>query len=267
MVIDIHTHIFPPKLAPHAIKALENSAGAHAFLNGTKEDLIKSMRENGIDISVNMPVASRADQVHSINNYAIEVNNEGDTTGLYSFGACHPLNPDMKEELRRLKSAGIKGIKIHPDFQGLYLDDEAVVRIMEYAAELGLIILIHCGMDPSFPDIHRSTPKRLAGILPRLSGAKIIAAHMGGYGYMDDVEDCLVGKNVYIDTSFTIGKFDEKQILRILQNHNPDKILFGTDSPWDDQKNALKLFKELPLSDELKEKILWKNSKNLLEIL
>ena len=72
MVIDIHTHIFPPKLAPHAIKALESSAGAHAFLNGTKEDLIKSMRENGIDISVNMPVASRADQVHSINNYAIE---------------------------------------------------------------------------------------------------------------------------------------------------------------------------------------------------
>lgn len=266
MVIDIHTHIFPPKLAPHAIGALENSGGAHAFLNGTKEDLIKSMGESGIDVSVNMPVASRPDQVHSINNFAIDLNNDGPVTGLYSFGACHPLNPDTKEELKRVKDAGIKGIKIHPDFQGLYLDDDQVVRAMEYAAELGLIILIHCGMDPSFPNIHRSTPKRLANVLTRLKGAKIIAAHMGGYEYMDDVEDYLVGKDVYIDTSFTIGKFEKKQILRILQNHNPDRILFGTDSPWDDQKTALKLFKELPLSQELKEKILWKNGKKLLNI-
>lgn len=267
MVIDIHTHIFPPKLAPHAIGALEKSAGAHAFLNGTKEDLLKSMKENGVDISVNMPIASRPDQMRSINNYAIEINNEGFETGLYSFGACHPLNPEYREELERLKAAGIKGIKLHPDFQGLFLDDEEMVKTMEYAADLGLIILIHCGMDPSFPDVHRSTPKRLANILPRLKGAKIIAAHMGGYDYMDDVEKYLVGKDVYIDTSFTIGKFDEKQILRILQSHDPQKILFGTDSPWDDQKNALKLFKGLPISGELKEKILWQNSKNLLEIL
>lgn len=266
MVIDIHTHIFPPKLAPHAIGALEKSAGAHAFLNGTKEDLLKSMKDNGVDICVNMPIASRPDQMRSINNYAIEINNKGSETGLYSFGACHPLNTEYKEELARLKSAGIKGIKLHPDFQGLFLDDEEMVKTMEYAAELGLIILIHCGMDPSFPDVHRSTPKRLANILPKLKGAKIISAHMGGYDYMDDVEKYLVGKDVYIDTSFTIGKFDEDQIIRILQSHNPDKILFGTDSPWDDQKNALNQFHRLNLSDDLKDKILQKNAKSLLNL-
>lgn len=264
MIIDIHTHIFPPKLAPHAIGALEKSAGAHAFLDGTREGLLSSMKESGIDCCVNMPIASRPDQVRSINNFAIEINKEGNNTGLYSFGACHPMNPDTEAELKRLKENGIKGIKLHPDFQELFLDSPEMVKAMELASELGLIILIHCGMDPSFPNLHRSTPKRLANILPQLPKAKIIAAHMGGYDYLDEVEEYLTGRDVYIDTSFSIGKFDSNQILRILKNHRPDRILFGTDSPWDDQKTALRLFDELELSPELKENILWKNSASLL---
>lgn len=266
MIIDIHTHIFPPKLAPHAIGALEKSAGAHAFLNGTKEDLLRSMKESGVDCCVNMPIASRPDQVHSINNFAIDINNHGKATGLYSFGACHPLNPDMAEELKRLKDNGIKGIKLHPDFQELFLDSPEMIKAMELASELGLIILIHCGMDPSFPNLHRSTPQRLSNILPKLPNAKIIAAHMGGYDYLNQVEELLVGKDVYIDTSFSIGKFDNEQIIRILKNHRPDRILFGTDSPWDDQKNAIELFSALDLPPQLKENILWKNSASLLQL-
>lgn len=268
-VIDFHTHIFPDKLAPKAIAALEHSGGVKAATQGTKESLKRSMTQGGVDFSLNLPIASRPDQVQSINQFAIALNQEGLSLreqggGILSFGAIHPLYEDWKQELRRLQSAGIKGIKLHPDFQGFFLDDEPMVAVMEEAASLGLMILIHCGMDVSFPDIHRSTPERLHRILPRLQGATIIAAHLGGYRYLDDVERLLVGSDVYIDTSFTIGQFDEGQIKRILQNHRPDHILFGTDSPWEDQGKAVAALRALGLPASLEQAILWENGAKLL---
>ena len=228
-VIDFHTHIFPDKLAPKAIAALEHSGGgkgSHARHKGIPQAIYDA---GGCGFFAQPAHRLPPDQVQSINQFAIALNQEGLSLreqggGILSFGAIHPLYEDWKQELRRLQSAGIKGIKLHPDFQGFFLDDEPMVAVMEEAASLGLMILIHCGMDVSFPDIHRSTPERLHRILPRLQGATIIAAHLGGYRYLDDVERLLVGSDVYIDTSFTIGQFDEGQIKRILQNHR--RIIF-----------------------------------------
>lgn len=264
MAIDFHTHIFPDKLAPRAVAALEQSGGAPAAIPGTMEALIDSMRRCGIDYSVNMPIASRPDQTPSINTFAIAVHQRREETGILSFGALHPLYEDWEGELQRIHDAGLPGIKLHPDFQGLFLDDPQMVRVMQAAAGLGLMILIHCGMDPSFPQLHRSTPERLYRILPALPGATVIAAHMGGYRYHDDVEKYLVGSPVYIDTSFTIGRFDDRQVRRILTNHDPDRILFGTDSPWDGQRKSVEDLMGLCLPEELNEKILWKNASRLL---
>lgn len=262
LVIDFHTHIFPDTLAPRAVGALERSSNTKSALGGTRRELIDSMAKNHIDFSVNMPIATRPDQAPSINRFAIEEVNGKE--GLFSFGAIHPGLEGWRQELRRIKGAGLKGIKLHPDFQGLFLDDPAMVEVMREAAGLGLIILIHCGMDVSFPDLHRSTPERLHRILPQLEGAVLVAAHMGGYQYMDDVERYLVGKDVYIDTSYTIGKFPEEQIRRILTGHRPDRILFGTDSPWEDQGQSLSNLRALDLPQELEEAIEYKNAARLL---
>lgn len=263
MVIDFHTHIFPDKLAPRAVGALEHSGNTKAAIEGSRQALVESMRRNGIGYSVNMPIASRPDQTVSINHFAIEANGKD---GLLSFGAIHPGYPQWKEELRRIRDAGLKGIKLHPDFQGLFLDDPAMVEVMQEAASLGLVILIHCGMDVSFLELHRSTPERLHRILPQLQGATIVAAHMGGYSYLDDVERYLVGQDVYIDTSYTIGKFDEAQIRRILLGHRADRILFGTDSPWEGQGESLKKLRALGLPAELEERIEFANAAQLLGI-
>lgn len=262
MVIDFHSHIFPDTLAPRAVGALERSSNTKSALGGARRELIASMKKNHIDLSVNMPIASRPDQASSINRFAIEEVNGRE--GLLSFGAIHPGMEGWRQELRRIRDAGLKGIKLHPDFQGLFLDDPAMVAVMREAADLGLIILIHCGMDVSFPNLHRSTPQRLHRVLSELEGAVIVAAHMGGYRYMDDVEQYLVGKDVYIDTSYTIGKFPEDQIRRILTTHRPDRILFGTDSPWEDQGKSLQNLRALALPQELEEAIEYKNAARLL---
>ena len=119
-------------------------------------------------------------------------------------------------------------------------------------------------MDISFPNSHKSTPKRIHSILNRIDPSKLICAHMGGYNYLDDVEKYLMESGVLIDTSFCIGKFDTNQIKRIINNFNPDNILFGTDSPWDSQKNALNNFLSLNINNNTAEKILYKNAQRIL---
>ena len=248
MVIDFHTHIFPDALAARAIGGLE---------------LLASMKRAGVDYSLNLPIASRPKQVESINSFAISVNGRD---GLFSLGGIHPLYENYREELKRIRAAGLIGVKLHPDFQGLFIDDEPMVELMEACRDLGLLVLVHGGMDVSFPHCHHCTPERIARILPRLEGLTLVLAHLGGYNYLDDVERLLVGKDLYLDTSFTLGRFGREQILRIIRNHRPDRLLFGTDSPWDDQQSAVSAVKDLPIDASLKDKILYENAAGLLKL-
>lgn len=264
MIIDFHSHCFPDKLAPRAINSLEKSSGGTSFLNGTITDLKQSMEEAKIKLCVLLPIAVRPEQTVTINTVAIENNQK---EGFLSFGSVHPEYFDWKNELKRIKDAGVKGIKLHPDFQGVFLDDSKMAAVMEEAAALGLLITIHAGMDVSYPDLHRSTPKRLANILPQLKGAKIICAHSGGFRYTDEFLNTLLGKEeIYIDTSYSIGKMNTTKLRQLYGIIQPDHILFGTDSPWDCQKKAVSALKALQLPQELEEKIFYKNAEKLLGI-
>lgn len=264
MIIDVHTHYFPDKLAARAIAKLESMSGLKAATDGTLDGLEASMCEAGIGLSLLLPIAQKPEQTVVVNDCAIENDKK---PGFRSFGSVHPDFEGWESELVRLKKAGIVGIKLHPDFQGVNLDDKSMVAVMAKATELGLWITIHGGLDYSYPDINRSTPKMLSDILPELRGAHIIAAHSGGFRYLDDVEKYLLDKDeVYIDTSFSIGieGMDTKQLQRIYQSFNPEHVFFGTDSPWYSQKQAVDDMLRFPIPDELKEQILEKNATGLL---
>ena len=94
----------------------------------------------------------------------------------------------------------------------------------------------------------------------------IILCHIGGNDMFDEVERCLVGRNVYFDLSLSLNRINKIQLLRIIQDHGADRILFGTDSPWGDQKQYLKILHDLPLFDDEREQILWKNAAQILKI-
>lgn len=261
---DFHTHSFPDQLAPRAVASLEKSSGGKAVLDGTVGALKNSMKRAGISLSVLLPIAVRPKQTPTINTAAIA--NDHDLC-FVSFGSVHPGYEDWKGELTRIKKAGLKGIKLHPDFQEVFLDDPGMVEVMRTAADMGFLITIHGGMDVSYPDLHRSTPERLARILPELKGAKIICAHSGGFRYLDDVEELLLGhEEIYIDTSFSIGQqgMDTRQLERIYKNIDPTHLLFGTDSPWDDQQKAVEAFLALNIPDKLKQAALCGNARRLL---
>lgn len=261
MIIDFHTHIFPDKIAEATIQHLKSKANVVAYTNGTIGNLKASMQNAGIDYSVTLPIATVPKQTGSINLFASQITGKD---GIISFGSIHPLYEDWKNELDRIKALGLVGIKLHPDYQQFFVDDEAILPMLQYATQLGLIIIFHGGVDIGIPGYIHCTPQRVKNLLKSLKGARLVIAHLGGYLCWDEVEKYLIGEDIYFDTSYVLGKISDEQFLRIIRNHGVEKILFATDSPWGNQAQAVKKIMSLPLTEYERSAIMHKNAEGLL---
>lgn len=265
MIIDFHTHIFPEAIAAKSIAVLEKRSGVNAATDGTLEGLLASMDTDGIDLSVIQPVVTKPSQFHSVNTFAAEVNRKY-AGKLLSFGGIHPDSEDYKAELEQIKALGLPGIKLHPDYQGVMIDDERYMRIIQYADELDLIILVHVGIDIGLPDPVHCPPDRLRRVIDAIHPKKLVAAHYGGWRQWDMVYDYLAGQDVYLDLSFTLEYIDKAMVYKILEKHGAEKMLFATDSPWGGQKVQVELLHDLGLAPEIEEAIFSGNAKKLLNI-
>ena len=276
MIIDFHTHTFPNKIANLAIEKLKSASHTKPFTGGTEGELLASMKNCGIDKSVVLPVATNPDKVLHIND--ISANKSGN---LIYFASMHPDFENAKEEMKRIKTLGIKGIKLHPVYQDIDFDDIKTLRILEYAEENSLITVVHAGLDVGFPGVERCTPKMIKNAVSEINPKRLVLAHMGGWKMWQESAELLAGKNLFVDTSFSIGRMvqdtpyyseDELKLLsfedasKIIGAFGENNVLFGTDSPWGDQKAEIDNIFSLPISDEAKEKILYKNAKVLLGI-
>ena len=172
----------------------------------------------------------------------------------------------VTEELHKIKELGLVGIKLHPDYQRVMIDDERNMRIIEYADSLGLIILVHAGIDIGLPDLVHCPPDKAARVIDALKPKKMILAHFGGWKQWEEVYELLAGKHVYFDTSFTFDYIEPSMFLKILEKHGHDKVLFATDSPWSDVGKAVETVQNMPLSGKVIEDILRGNAKKLLGV-
>ena len=152
MIIDMHTHVYPEKIAKRAVEKLSKAADIPAQSNGMKSGLQESMKRAGVDYSLLLPVATSVKQVDKMNQEAVAANECAGETGLISFGAIHPDTPDYKEVLSWLADHDVRGIKLHPDYQGTFFDDIRMERIVDKATELGLYTVVHGGIDIGLPD-------------------------------------------------------------------------------------------------------------------
>jgi predicted TIM-barrel fold metal-dependent hydrolase len=265
MIIDFHTHIFPDNIAEKTIQFLESEGNTKAFTDGTLDGLKKSMKDNDIDISVVLPVVTKPSQFDTVNSFAAAITGK---EGIISFGGIHPDTEDYTRKLTKIKELGLKGIKLHPDYQKTYIDDPKMINIIRQAAQLELIVVIHSGLDIGLPDPIHCPPVRTVNMLNQIANenAKIVLAHMGGFDMWDDVERYLVGRNVWLDTSYSLGMIQDEQFVRIIRSHGVSHILFATDSPWGGQKETVEHIKSLGLSYEELESILHKNAESLLRL-
>ncbi len=264
-LIDMHTHIFPEKIAAKTLAHLGGIIQYTPSTNGLKDGLIKSQQEAGIDLSVVLPVVTRIEQFDSVNKFALTMQ-EGP---LLSLGGIHPADEKYKERLRFLKNEGLKGFKLHPDYQEMYFDDIRMKRLISYASELDLIVVTHAGIDPLSPDDVHCKPKMIHDFVREVQPTKLVLAHMGVGSGLDVkyLEDCIIGENVYLDTAYMLQKIPKEEVIYAFTHHDSDKLMFGTDCPWSSQKEDAEYFMSIEIDPELKEKIAWKNAAKLLEII
>lgn len=265
MIIDFHTHIFPDKIAARTIETLEAKAGLTASTDGTLNGLLASMEAAGVDMSVILPVVTKPSQFETVNTFAASVNEQYQGK-LLSLGGIHPDTENYKKELDRIKELGLKGIKIHPDYQGVMIDDVRYMNIIEYADALGLIIITHAGIDIGLPDPVHCPPDKMRKVIDKLQPQKMVVAHYGGWKQWEEVYEYLAGENLYLDTAFTFDYIKEDMFYKILEKHGTDKVLFATDCPWGYQKKDVESLTKLNLTGEVKNEILYKNAMNLLKI-
>lgn len=266
MIIDFHTHIFPDKLAPRALSSLAKRVGYEPFGNGTVSDLIQKMDEGGIDKAVVCNIATNPKQQTNVNNFALETMAQYPDR-LIPLASINPYSDTGSEELCRLKSAGIPGIKLHPDYMGLPIDAPEYDRIFDLCTELDLFIIIHAGFDVYSPDKIHASPDRILRRLNKNPGIRLVCAHYGSNMMWDEVERKLCGKNLWIDTSMGVLEgLSPEQARRIIDSHDPSKVLFATDFPWCGMRENINFIRSLGFSDEINEKIFHHNAEELMKI-
>ncbi|MDR2903964.1 MAG: amidohydrolase family protein [Clostridiales bacterium] len=263
MIIDCHAHAFPEKIRQRAMASLTTRSGeVTPFCDGSIEGFMRHINDGVVDCAVLLNIATNPGQQKNVNDFAIEMN---ETPGVIAFGSVHPYAADALSELARLKAAGIKGIKLHPDYQGFFVDDPAVFPIYEKAAELGLITVFHSGVDIGVFEPIRCAPKALAAVLPVFQGAPVVAAHFGGFEMWYEVEKYLVGKDIYFDTAYCSSRMAPLHAKRIMENHAPDKLVFGSDSPWSGVANEINFVKSFAPQERLAD-IFGRNAEKLLRL-
>ena len=263
MVIDFHTHAFPDKIALRAVEKLADaSGGLTPYTDGTADGLARRMRESGVDLSVVLSIATNAHQQRSVNDFAAELDQREE---FVAFGSVFPDAPDALEELERIASLGLRGVKLHPDYQGFDVDDTKMIPLYKKISSLGLITVFHAGVDYGFAPPYGATPDKMKRAL-RYFDTPVVAAHFGGVDCYADVLDLLVGENVYFDTSFGYSMMPKYYALKIIEKHGVDRMLFGTDSPWHTAEMEMRLLSHLSLTDAELDQIYSGNAKRLLRL-
>lgn len=260
MLIDFHTHCFPEAIAEKAIAKLSAaSGGLQPHTDGTVAGLRRSMQQSGVDVSVVLNIATNATQQQKVNDFAASING-GD---IVSFGSVFPTAPDAFEELERIKALGLKGVKLHPDYQGFSVNDPTLKPLYRKISSLGLITVFHAGYDYGFPPPYGATPEKLATALAWFD-SPVVAAHWGGLSCGEGVIQYLCGREVYFDTSFGYGQMPKYFAETIVEKHGVNRLLFGTDTPWHTPTMEKRLLDHLGLSESDRVRIDCDNAKRLL---
>lgn len=264
--IDFHVHAFADKIASRTVSSLAEIAKQEPETNGTLAATEETMRSWGVDGFALLSIATKPSQHEVCNNWAASCRSDH----IFPFGSVHPAaGEEALIELERIKALGLYGIKLHPDYQDFFVDEERLLPIYRKCGELGLPVILHAGFDPLSPDCVHCTPQMAANMLERCPDTTFILAHLGGNDMWDDVERILAGSygNLYMDTSLTASRMKEDEpLLRIIRKHGASHILLASDCPWGRTDQAIAKINRLALSEEEKRLIFAENAKRLLHI-
>ncbi|NWF77255.1 MAG: amidohydrolase [Chloroflexi bacterium] len=277
MIIDFHTHIFPPWLRERRDEYIKRDPCFSLLYSkpkariATAEELLASMDEAGIDLSVVLNIGWVSHELCVKTNDYILDSVSRYPTRLVGFCAVQPKARDAAiAELKRCAKAGAKGIgELRFDVQGFDLTDKATMKpLVDAALKHGLIFLTHSS-EPVGHDYSGKgsiTPGILYSFITAFPNLKIVCAHWGGglpfYALMPEVGKALA--NVFFDTAATIFLYEPEIFEQVNQVIGSNKILFGSDYPLVHQNRVLAQIQSAHLPEKDKVRILGANAQKLL---
>jgi predicted TIM-barrel fold metal-dependent hydrolase len=251
-IVDAHTHIYPSKIAEKASESIGLFYGLPAHNVGSPEELIMQGSKYGIRNYLVCSVATAPEQVSSINSFiARECKEHPEFIG---FGTLHPKMEGADDEIERIIAMGLRGIKLHPDFQQFDIDSPEAYKFFEIVGGR-LPFLLHMGDEK----LDYSSPKRLAKALDDFPKLEAIAAHLGGYRRWEMASDLLTRPRVKFDTSSSLFILEKDYIKQLINRYGVENCFFGTDFPLWDYSKEVNDFMELQLPFEQMSRILGGN--------
>lgn len=255
---DAHAHIYPGKIAEKATASVGDFYDIPMQNVGLPHVLAERGGAAGIDRFLVCSVATKVEQVRSINQFIAEKCRK--YPQFVGLGAWHQDVEDIAGEMDELQRLGLRGIKVHPDFQRFQIDDPRMLPVYEEADRRGLPVLFHTG--DSRMDF--SSPRRLMAVLEKIPGFTCIAAHLGGYTEWDQARRELRGTNVYVDTSSSLFAVTPEKARESIAHFGVGHTLFGTDFPMWAPGEELERFFRLGLGEEENRAVLYGNFARLL---
>ena len=259
-VINSHCHIYPEKIASKAVKGIRDFYDLDMSLNGKVDNLIEDGSKVGVVHYLIHSVATTPKQVRSINEFISEVvkSNPDLFTG---FGTLHPDSDDIQGDFNHLIGLGLKGVKLHPDFQQFALNSEKAFRLGEVINKGNVPVLIHCG-DFRYD---YSNPEQLKPFLEKFPDMLVIGAHFAGWSVWEEATQKLAGTpNLYVDLSSSLYALSSEDVKKFIYAYGVDKVLWGTDYPMWEAESEMEMFRKIGLSHEEENKILYENSAKIL---
>ena len=262
-IFDVHTHAFPEKIAGRAVNNLAAKAGIPFYYEGTLKELAEYEKAGGVSGYLLLPIATSASMVHSVNTWAA-----GHVGGAaHAFGSIHPDCENITEELDYIVQLGLTGIKLHPEYQDFFVDEDRMFPIYQAIFERNLSVYFHAGVDLAYPPPIKGDAKRIAKICDMFPEGRIVAAHMGGFEQYDVVCQYLLGReNLWLDTSYAAEHMPPEQVCWMIRQHGVKRVMFGTDAPWADCTAAQNALLNTELSETELADIFYNNAADFLRL-
>jgi hypothetical protein len=277
MIIDFHTHIFPSWVKERRDEYIKRDSCFSLLYSQPKarlvtaEELIASMDETGVDLSVVLNIGWASQELCvKTNDYILETISHYPNR-LVGFCSIQPqVGNAAISELERCAKAGAKGIgEMRSDMQGFDLTDEVVMKpLVDVAVKHNLIFLTHSSepLGHQYFGKGNITPNILYSLISVFPDLKVVCAHWGGglpfYALMPEVAKAFT--NVFFDTAATIFLYQPQIFKQVSDIIGSNKILFGTDYPLISQSRIIAQIQSTELSEEDKSRILGGNAQKLL---